>query len=68
MLRNVKNNNDDDNNNNINNNNEIIAPIITYKEITIIVLIFRIEMGFAEDHGSLVIKSHISSNHIEVAY
>ena len=37
------------------------------QKITIIVLIFRIGMGFAEDHGSLVSKSH-TSNDIEVAY
>ena len=37
------------------------------QKIAITVLIFRIRMGFAEDHGSLVIKSH-TSNHIEVAY
>ena len=55
------------NNNNNNNNNKIIVPMIAYKEITIIVLIFSIGMGFAEDHASLVIKSH-TSNHIEVAY
>ena len=37
------------------------------QKFTIIVLIFRIGMGFAEDHGSLVIKPN-TSNHIEVAY
>ena len=37
------------------------------QKITIIVLIFRIGMAFAKDHGSPVIKSH-TSNHIEVAY
>ena len=37
------------------------------QKITIIVLILRIGMGFAEDHGSILIKSH-TSNHIEVAY
>ena len=33
----------------------MIVPITAYKEVTIIVLIFRIGMGFAEDHGSLAI-------------
>ena len=37
------------------------------QKITIIVLIFRIGMGFAEDHRSLVIKSY-TLNRIEVAY
>ena len=40
---------------------------ISLQKIAIIVLIFRIGMGFAEDHRSLVIKSY-TSNHIEVAY
>ena len=48
-------------NNNNNNNNSWI------QKITIIFLIFRIGMGFSEDHESLVIKPHASS-HIEVAY
>ena len=47
--------------NNNNNNNSCI------QKITIIFLIFRIGMGFSEDHESLVIKPHASS-HIEVAY
>ena len=46
---------------NNNNNNSCI------QKITIIFLIFRIGMGFSEDHESLVIKPHASS-HIEVAY
>ena len=37
------------------------------QKFTIIVLIFRTGMRFAEDHGSLVIKFH-TSNHIVVAY
>ena len=37
------------------------------QKFTIILLTFRIGMRFAEDHGSLVIKSH-TSDHIEVAY
>ena len=37
------------------------------QKIAIIALIFTIRLGFAEDHGSLVIKFH-TSNHIEVAY
>ena len=37
------------------------------QKIIIIVLIFRIGIGFTEDHESLIIKSH-TSNHVEVAY
>ena len=37
------------------------------QKLPIIVLIFKIGMGFAENHESLAIKSH-TSNHIEVAY
>ena len=44
-----------------NNNNNCL------QKITISALIFRIGMGLAEGHGSLVIKSH-TSNHIEVSY
>ena len=36
-------------------------------KFTIIVSIFKIGMGFTEDHESLVIISHTSS-HIKVAY
>ena len=41
--------------------------LIIAKEVVYNVLIPRIGMGFAEEHESLVIKSH-TSNHIEVAY
>ena len=37
------------------------------QKIIIIVLIFRIGIGFTEDHESLIIKSD-TSNNIEVAY
>ena len=59
--------NSNNNNNNNNNNEKNNSSNNCLQKVTKIVLIFRLGMGFAEDHGSLVIKSHIS-NHIEGAY